>query len=136
MSHKQIIVIRKDLKMRTGKAVAQGAHASLAAILNQGHYIKENDRINGEVTAEFRLKVDNRMHDWLLGNFKKVCVYVNSEEELLALYAKAKEAGIITSLITDSGLTEFHGIPTNTCIAVGPDFEDKIDTVTGGLPLL
>jgi PTH2 family peptidyl-tRNA hydrolase len=63
-------------------------------------------------------------------------VYVNSEEELLALYAKAMEAGIITSLITDAGLTEFNGVPTNTCIAVGPDFEDKIDSITGGLPLL
>ena len=31
---KQVIVIRKDLNMRKGKMVAQGAHASMAAILN------------------------------------------------------------------------------------------------------
>jgi PTH2 family peptidyl-tRNA hydrolase len=136
MTSKQIIVMRKDLNMRKGKMIAQGAHASLAAILNQGHYIVGNDRINGEVTTEFKLSVDSRMKDWLMGNFKKVCVYVNSEEELLALYEKAKAAGIITSLITDSGLTEFHGVPTNTCIAVGPDFEDKINEITGDLPLL
>lgn len=135
-THKQVIVMRKDLGMRKGKMIAQGAHASMAAILNQGHYVVENDRINGEITTKFRLTVDVRMKDWLLGNFKKVCVYVNSEEELLALYAKAKASGIICSLITDSGLTEFHGVPTNTCIAVGPDFDSKIDEVTGGLPLL
>jgi PTH2 family peptidyl-tRNA hydrolase len=127
MSHKQVIVMRKDLGMRKGKMIAQGAHASLAAILSQmREYIHDT----------LELQMDERTKPWLTGNFKKVCVYVNSEEELLALYAKAKASGIITALITDSGLTEFHGVPTNTCIAVGPDFEDKIDTVTGGLPLL
>jgi PTH2 family peptidyl-tRNA hydrolase len=128
--------MRKDLNMRKGKMVAQGAHASMAAILNQGRYWSDHDKINGERVIEFKLTLDNRMLGWLNGNFKKVCVYVNSEEELLALHQKAKDLGIITVLITDSGLTEFNGVPTNTCIAVGPDFEEKVDQVTGGLPLL
>jgi peptidyl-tRNA hydrolase len=34
MEHKQVIVLRKDLNMRKGKMVAQGAHASMRAILN------------------------------------------------------------------------------------------------------
>ena len=34
--YKQVIVIRKDLNMRKGKMVAQGAHASLRAILKLG----------------------------------------------------------------------------------------------------
>ena len=34
MTHKQVIVLRKDLNMRKGKMVAQGAHASMAAILS------------------------------------------------------------------------------------------------------
>jgi peptidyl-tRNA hydrolase len=29
MEHKQVIVLRKDLNMRKGKMVAQGAHASM-----------------------------------------------------------------------------------------------------------
>ena len=33
---KQVIVLRKDLGMRKGKMVAQGAHASLGAILREG----------------------------------------------------------------------------------------------------
>ena len=33
MDHKQVIVLRKDLNMRKGKMVAQGAHASMAALL-------------------------------------------------------------------------------------------------------
>lgn len=133
--------MRKDLGMRKGKMIAQGAHASLAAILNSAERKFDLKYVPGEELKRCNEKLvidltDERLKDWLTGNFKKVCVYVNSEEELLALYEKAKASGIITSLITDSGLTEFNGVPTNTCIAVGPDFEDKIDTVTGGLPLL
>ena len=33
MEHKQTIVLRKDLNMRKGKMIAQGAHASMRAIL-------------------------------------------------------------------------------------------------------
>ncbi len=32
MEHKQVIVLRKDLNMRKGKMVAQGAHASMRAV--------------------------------------------------------------------------------------------------------
>src|ERR1700674_3415074 len=37
MEHKQTIVLRKDLNMRKGKMIAQGAHASMRAILMLGH---------------------------------------------------------------------------------------------------
>jgi PTH2 family peptidyl-tRNA hydrolase len=32
---KQVLVIRKDLKMRRGKEIAQGAHASMAWLTNR-----------------------------------------------------------------------------------------------------
>jgi PTH2 family peptidyl-tRNA hydrolase len=32
---KQVIVIRKDLKMRRGKEIAQGAHAAMAWLTNR-----------------------------------------------------------------------------------------------------
>ena len=124
--HKQVIVIRKDLNMRKGKMVAQGAHASMAAILNYGNYDE----------SVFTLVLDDKIKPWLTGRFKKICVSVNSEQELLDIHTRAKNAGIITALITDSGLTEFGGVPTHTAVAVGPDSEDKINAITGGLPLL
>ena len=34
MKTKQIIIIRKDLKVRRGKEIAQGAHASMAVLTN------------------------------------------------------------------------------------------------------
>ncbi len=44
--------------------------------------------------------------------------------------------GLEVHLITDSGRTEFHGQPTRTCLAIGPDDAAKIDQVTGHLELL
>lgn len=113
---KQVIVIRHDLKMRTGKAIAQGAHASMAVVLEN----LENSLVK----------------EWLSGLFTKICVRVNSEEELLEIYQKAKDKNLLVSLITDSGLTEFHGVPTKTCIAIGPALSSDLDDVTGHLKLL
>jgi PTH2 family peptidyl-tRNA hydrolase len=42
---------------------------------------------------------------------------------------------VVAHLITDRGLTEFGGTPTRTCLAVGPDYDDRIDPVTGDLEL-
>ena len=114
--YKQIIVMRKDLGMRKGKMIAQGAHASMAA------YLKDPQSLD--------------VLNWLAGSFAKIAVSVDSEEELLEVYKNAKEAGIITSLITDSGVTEFGGVPTNTCIAVGPAHKNKLEKITGHLKLL
>lgn len=126
MEHKQTIVLRKDLNMRKGKMVAQGAHASLRAILMLGH----------EEDGRFVIPLDERLAPWLLGRFKKICVSVNSEAELLELHERARQAGLIAALIQDAGLTEFGGVPTYTALAVGPDREDRIDAITGLLPLL
>lgn len=125
---KQVIVVRKDLNMRKGKIAAQVAHASMAAIL-------KNSSCDG-----FSLKLPlidrEAFGQWIFGKFTKICVSVDSEAELFELQKKAEEAGILNALITDCGLTEFHNVPTNTCLAIGPDWPDKIDAITGNLKLL
>jgi PTH2 family peptidyl-tRNA hydrolase len=123
---KQVIVIRKDLNMRKGKMVAQGAHASLAAILNLAQ--REGHRLV--------IPLDARIEPWLTGRFTKICVSVNSERELLDIHAKATANGLVTSLILDAGLTEFGGVPTHTAVAVGPDTAANVDLITANLPLL
>ena len=60
----------------------------------------------------------------------KVCLQVNSEDELLAHHQKALELGLRSHLIRDSGRTEFGGVPTLTACAIGPDDAVKIDAVT------
>ena len=126
---KQIIVMRADLNMRKGKMIAQGAHASMGAVLP---YLTE-------VTDPFdtlRITHRRKITDWLDGPFKKICVRVDSEEDLLAVHGRAVEVGLIACLITDSGLTEFHGVPTNTCCAIGPDTDETLESITGDLKLL
>lgn len=118
---KQVIVMRKDLNMRKGKMVAQGAHASIA-------FLCEHYRLG---------TLPNQLEQmWLSGPFKKICVGVNSEAELLAIHMEAVWAGIKSFVIEDSGLTEFKGVPTNTCLCLGPDKSEVLDRITGGLTLL
>lgn len=73
---------------------------------------------------------------WLSGQFTKIAVSVDSEEELFKVFIQAKEAGLITTMITDAGKTEFNGVPTNTCISVGPATSDDLFPITGHLKLL
>lgn len=40
---KQVIVMRKDLNMRKGKMIAQGAHASVDALLSLFHVLKRRE---------------------------------------------------------------------------------------------
>lgn len=120
---KQVIVIRKDLNMRKGKMVAQGAHASLKAILD---YNKDLSN----------LPQKSAIKHWFENGVTKICVSVDTEKELLEIYNKAKSTNLICALITDAGLTEFDGIPTKTCCAIGPNWGNEIDKITGNLKLL
>lgn len=128
MHVKQAIVIRKDLKMPPGKIAAQSGHASMKAVLDRCN-ILENRTL-------FMSNMPEPMYLWLTGIFTKIALGVDSEEEMLSLYEQAVSLNIPCSLITDSGLTVFKGIPTNTCIAIGPDASDKIDKITRHLKLL
>jgi len=130
MKTKQVIVIRKDLKMRKGKMIAQGAHASLKVFLDD--CIKSMDGRTYIMMAHPL----NPWYHWLNGLFTKVVVGCDSEDELLDLHREAAGAGILVSLIQDSGRTEFHGEPTYTALAIGPDEIEKIDKITGHLKLL
>lgn len=132
MTTKQVIVIRKDLKMRRGKEIAQGSHASLAFLTSRLEKIHQ-DKETGPAIMQCELSAQELA--WIQNSFKKVTLQVNSEEELLNIYQAALDAGLETHLITDSGFTEFNGIPTKTCIAIGPAEEALIDDITGDLEL-
>jgi PTH2 family peptidyl-tRNA hydrolase len=123
---KQVIVMRHDLKMRRGKQIAQGAHASMSFICRR---LQEAGSVSLDDFTEAQ-------RAWLTGSFAKVCCRVNSEHELMDIHDKALKAGLEVHLIKDSGKTEFRGEPTQTCLAVGPDVSEKVDEVTGQLELL
>jgi PTH2 family peptidyl-tRNA hydrolase len=137
---KQMIVMRKDLNMRKGKMIAQGAHSSVAVLLNQGnifHPVSITPWGGTEVReSQFILDLTPALKEWITGLFTKICVSVDSEEELMAVYNKAKDSGLLCALITDCGLTEFNGVPTKTCCAIGPASDEELQPITGHLKLL
>lgn len=126
---KQVIVIRRDLGMRRGKEIAQGSHASIAFLTNR---IKNWGGGKLVDTSEIFSPVE---WEWVNGIFTKVCLQVQSEKELLEINETAKKEGLECHLIQDSGKTEFNGVPTFTCLALGPDESEKIDKVTRHLKL-
>lgn len=128
---KQVLVVRKDLNMRKGKIAAQAAHASMKAILSEGLLVQRLG--NDEIAIPLHRP---ELREWLQGRFTKVCVSVDSEQELLDIYRQAVDAGLICSIITDAGLTEFNNVPTKTVVAVGPAYPDDVNKITGHLKLL
>ena len=135
---KQVIVIDKSKQMNVGKIVAQGCHASLGALLTM--FNKKtclDDRTKYQVTFGENSILDK----WLNGIFTKICLEVNTENEMVDIYDKiveynkTAEEKIPVVLIEDNGLTCFHGVKTKTCIGIGPFWGDKIDEFTGHLKL-
>ena len=136
---KMVIVVRKDLKMPRGKIAAQASHASVGAVI-QSIFGERLDKSSFGIDGEgFEITkptfVNGATKDWLIGEFTKICVYVESEQELMSIYEKAEESGLNVCLITDNGHTCFDGIPTKTCLAIGPTYSSLVDPITKDLKL-
>ncbi|MBS3169246.1 peptidyl-tRNA hydrolase Pth2 [Candidatus Woesearchaeota archaeon] len=114
MPLKQVILVRQDLKLPKGKLAAQAAHASVEAVL-------KSDPKNVKA--------------WRNEGMAKIVLKVKDEKELIAYFQKAKECGLVSSLITDAGRTVVAP-GTKTCAAIGPAEEEEIDALTGTLSLL
>ncbi len=111
---KQVILVRQDLKMGKGKLAAQVAHASLNAAL----------------------KSDKKLlSSWLAEGGKKVVLKAAGEKELVEFKKAAEKARLRNDLVRDAGHTQL--LPgTLTCLGIGPDSEERIDRITGKLPML
>ena len=114
MEHKQVILVRHDLKLPKGKLAAQCSHAAVEAAFN-------SDK--------------KKVAEWRLLGAKKVILKVADEKELLKYKKQAEKAGLKTALITDAGKTVIAP-GTITCLAIGPDDEEKIDKITGKLKMV
>ena len=112
---KMVIVVNSSIKMGCGKMAAQVAHAAVECSLT---------------SYKLREKIFNQ---WMKEGQKKV-VLKASQKEILKIEREAKEMGIITVVIKDAGLTQLEP-GTLTAMAMGPDEEEKLDELTGHLPL-
>lgn len=132
MDTKQVIVIRKDLKMRKGKIAAQATHATKLMLLQYAEFDEEGFSLDfnkfGEHAEAFKF--------WISDKFTTAVVSVDSENEFLDIEKRAKEKGLIVAKIRDSGKTEFHGVPTLTALSIGPASIEAFEGVTDKLKLL
>lgn len=138
---KQVILIRKDLKMGRGKIASQASHSCMSVFFQSLTRTKtppeERNSIEDIQWASY-WSMPNLPYfeEYITGAFTKVVLGVDSEEELLKYYRIARDDGVYASLIRDSGKTEFDGVPTYTAVAIGPWEARGIDEITGHLKLL
>lgn len=138
METKQIIVIRKDLKMTRGKEIAQGAHASMGIFFDMMRKQNGGQDIDTQSGNKYHCEFEHTskaMHEWMQNGFTKITLQVDSEQALLKVYNDAKAAGLPVSLIRDAGKTMFGGVPTLTTVGIGPASSAEIDKITGDLKL-
>lgn len=120
---KEVIVVRRELNMRRGKEIAQGGHGIESWLLQ-------------EALRSYQTQTPFRFNPQQLAwctedNIPKVVLQSDSEEKFEEVAKLAKDAGLDTHIVVDSGRTEFHGVPTKTVLRIGPDWNEKIDEVTG-----
>lgn len=117
MDYKLVVVVRWDLKLSAGKMAAQVAHAA----------------VNCAFAAKKR--TPEWFDRWYAEGQRKVVVKAPDIEELYEIKSSAEAVRLVTSLITDAGMTE---VPPNTvtCLGVGPGPADIVDKVTGHLKLV
>ena len=117
MDFKQVIIVRRDLKVGTGKLAAQVAHAAVMG------------------AEKVRTSRREWFNSWFAAGQAKVVVKVKSIEELMNVRMRAEKLNLPVVQVQDSGLTQ---IPpgTITCIGIGPAPSTLIDKVTLDLKLL
>ena len=120
---KQVIVVRKDLKMPPGKVASQVAHAASAFLqqcFKRGYALTD---------------LPEPMQHWLNGPPSRVILTCPDGDTFVGLRQSCLDAGIEHVVICDAGRT-FFDQPTDTTLAIGPWWSEDIDAITGGLKLL
>lgn len=112
--YKQVIIVRKDLGMTEGKLAAQACHGAVSVLSKTKKIIVES---------------------WEKSGQKKVILQAKDLDQLMKLREKCAKMRLPCAIVADAGLTELTP-GTITVLAIGPDKEEKIDKITGSLPLL
>ena len=138
---KQYIIVRTDLPMNAGKVAAQAAHSCMKVFFDKMRFMPVVGVKPGQTGADtdfvgtYSWSATEEEVKWIEDKFTKITKRVKNENQLLKVYNQAKEAGLNVSLIKDAGLYGLEG-ENYTCIAVGPNYEDRCDPVVRKLRLL
>ncbi|KAK9946644.1 hypothetical protein M0R45_012095 [Rubus argutus] len=114
---KMVLVVRRDLKMTTGKIASQCAHAAT------GMY------------AELMQSHRSLLRQWEQIGQPKIVVTCKNQQEMNKLKETAEGIGLPTFVVADAGRTQVVS-GSKTVLAVGPGPKESVDSVTGKLSLL
>ena len=120
---KQVIVIRKDLRLRKNKLVSLAIRATMQFILDNN----ESDRPD-----ELQVKLSQQEVQWLNDSFDNDVFGISSQDALSDMVLKAEFNGINVYSIFEKSKKPDEG-PQLVCAAFGPDEEDRISQVVGSL---
>ena len=115
--YKQVILIRTDLGMSTGKKCAQACHAA------------------GSAADLARTRQKYAWKTWKQTGKKKVILKIKTLEDMQDIVNQLKRKEIPHYLIQDAGLTQLEP-GTITALGIGPVQSNVIDPITGNLKLL
>ncbi|KAM0968528.1 hypothetical protein ACFX13_017169 [Malus domestica] len=114
---KMVLVVRRDLKMTTGKIASQCAHAATGAY------------------AELMQSHRSLLRQWEQYGQPKIVVTCKNQQEMNKLKEAAENIGIPTFVVADAGRTQVVS-GSKTVLAIGPGPKESVDSVTGKQALL
>ncbi|PRQ27543.1 putative aminoacyl-tRNA hydrolase [Rosa chinensis] len=114
---KMVLVVRRDLKITTGKIASQCAHAAT------GMY------------AELMQSRRSLLRQWEENGQPKIVVTCKNQQEMNKLKEAAEGIGLPTFVVADAGRTQVVS-GSKTVLAVGPGPKELVDSVTGKQGLL
>ena len=123
---KQVILLRRDMKLRRAEAAALASKASMTFIIEGD----ESDR-GGSVKVD----LSGIEAEWMLGSATRIVLGVASEESMRKLLLKAEIQGVSTYEITGVSDDKVDDGIQLIAAALGPDDGDKLDLITGNLKL-
>lgn len=132
---KMVTVIRR--KYPDGKGGTRGINAG--KYINQGQHGAMQFIVDALAPRPFSGSDESHIYlsemelSWLINGMTKIVVQVDTLEEIEAIHAEALERDMKSFMVTDSGHTEFNGVPTVTCITIGPDLREKFVNLTDEL---
>lgn len=131
---KLTLVVRKDLKMGTGKIAAQCAHAAVA-VVEEVIALREQQQFQKQALDEQSALWVQWYGAWRISGCQKIALQCPDEEAMLAVAGAARELGLPFYVIRDAGRTQIAA-GSKTVVAVGPGPKSFVDQVTGHLKLL
>jgi len=127
---KQVILVRRDLKMKRSQV------ASLVAKASTEFFLVNDESARGDT---LNVKLTPEETEWINSGSIRIVLGVGSETMLRSLTFKAELAGLqcypVDGSSFDDEVQETGPVET-LAVAIGPDVSSKIDQITGNLKLL